>query len=70
MIASILPGVPMLMGKAAKEIYIILQKRVNREIVPIVETINTFEIAKKIQMEILRLHHLWLIIAHMMHICF
>jgi ribonuclease J len=49
MIASILPGVPMYMGKAAKEIYIILQKRVNREIVPIVETINTFEIAKKIQ---------------------
>lgn len=49
MIAQILPGVPLYMGEAAKDIYLTLQKRVNREIVPIVETIKTFQALDKIQ---------------------
>ncbi len=49
MLAHILPGVPLYMGQAAKDIFLTLQKRVNCTLVPAVEAINTFRATDKIQ---------------------
>ena len=51
MLSLILPNVPLFMGKAAKDIYLSLQKRINRGLVPAIETIKTFQAGDKIQIE-------------------
>ena len=48
MLAEILPGILLYMGEASKEIYISLQKRVDRSIVPIIEGVRTFRPSKPI----------------------
>jgi len=51
MLSLILPNVPLFMGQAAKDIYLTLQKRINRGIVPAIETIKTFQAGDKIQIK-------------------
>lgn len=48
MLAAILPGVPLYMGEAAKEIYLVLQKRLNSGTVAAIEAIKTFQARDKI----------------------
>lgn len=43
MLASILPGVPLYMGEAAKEIFLVLQKRLRSDSVTAIEAIKTFQ---------------------------
>lgn len=43
MLASILPGVPLYMGEAAKAIYLVLQKRLKSGSVKAIEAIKTFQ---------------------------
>lgn len=43
MLASILPGVPLYMGEAAKEIYLVLQKRLKSGSLTAIEAIKTFQ---------------------------
>lgn len=49
MLSRILPGIPLYMGEAAKEIYLVLQKRLKSPAVPVIESIVPFEVKDKIQ---------------------
>ncbi len=48
MLAAILPGVPLYMGEAAKEIYLVLQKRLKSASVAAIEAIKTLQALDKI----------------------
>jgi len=48
MLSRILPGTPLYMGQAAKEVHLALQKRINPGLVPTIEMIQPFEAGEKI----------------------